>query len=240
VTHDDAFLQDILANPLDDAPRLIYADYLEHTGWPERGEFIRAGVELARTGMRECPTPVRRPSWVSDAWQTVRCGRCRFCRPMFRARALMDAGDHTAAFPFPFACTVESSGPSPDVPVPVLRFRRGFVESVTLSADAFLEHAAALFAAAPILEVTLAGKEPGHRTDGLDTWLWGPFVHWYDAPEADTPHRIPDYLWHALRGPEGWTNHFPTREEALAALSRACVAYGRERAGLPALPAGDH
>ena len=47
MTHDDAFLQDILANPDDDTPRLIYADWLEERGDP-RGEFIRVQCRLAR------------------------------------------------------------------------------------------------------------------------------------------------------------------------------------------------
>ena len=40
MTHDDAFLQAIIENPDDDAPRLLYADWLEERGDP-RGEFIR-------------------------------------------------------------------------------------------------------------------------------------------------------------------------------------------------------
>ena len=40
MTHDEAFLQAIIDNPDDDAPRLIYADWLEERGDP-RGEFIR-------------------------------------------------------------------------------------------------------------------------------------------------------------------------------------------------------
>ncbi len=41
-----AFLDEVLANPDDDVPRLIYADYLEEAGDP-RGEFIRLQCELA-------------------------------------------------------------------------------------------------------------------------------------------------------------------------------------------------
>lgn len=37
----------ILANPSDDAPRLIYADYLEEQGQTEQAEFIRKQIELA-------------------------------------------------------------------------------------------------------------------------------------------------------------------------------------------------
>jgi uncharacterized protein (TIGR02996 family) len=47
MTPDDAFLADIIANPEDDALRLIYSDYLDERGDP-RGEFIRVQCELAR------------------------------------------------------------------------------------------------------------------------------------------------------------------------------------------------
>lgn len=44
---DDAFLHDILAHPDDDAPRLIYADWLDEHNDP-RGEFIRVQCTLAQ------------------------------------------------------------------------------------------------------------------------------------------------------------------------------------------------
>src|SRR5262245_46053167 len=43
-----AFLDDIVANPDDDAPRLVYADWLDEHGDPHRAEFIRAQCERAR------------------------------------------------------------------------------------------------------------------------------------------------------------------------------------------------
>jgi uncharacterized protein (TIGR02996 family) len=42
------FLRDIIANRDDDAPRLIFADWLDEQGQPERAEFIRVQVEQAR------------------------------------------------------------------------------------------------------------------------------------------------------------------------------------------------
>lgn len=45
----DALLAGLLAQPDDDTPRLIYADWLEENGDPDRGEFIRVEIELART-----------------------------------------------------------------------------------------------------------------------------------------------------------------------------------------------
>ncbi len=50
MTHADAFLRDILAHPDDDAPRLIFADWLEEQGDANsvaRAEFIRVQCALA-------------------------------------------------------------------------------------------------------------------------------------------------------------------------------------------------
>ncbi len=41
-------LQAIVENPEDDTPRLVYADWLEENGDPERAEFIRVQCDLAR------------------------------------------------------------------------------------------------------------------------------------------------------------------------------------------------
>ena len=47
MNHDLAFVEEIRADPHDEMPRLIYADYLEDTGDP-RGELIRVQCELAK------------------------------------------------------------------------------------------------------------------------------------------------------------------------------------------------
>ena len=47
MTHEANFLRDILENPGDDTPRLIYADWLDERGDP-RGMFIRVQCALAR------------------------------------------------------------------------------------------------------------------------------------------------------------------------------------------------
>jgi uncharacterized protein (TIGR02996 family) len=44
----DGFLRTIAAAPDDDAPRLVYADWLDEHGEPERAEFIRLQCEVAR------------------------------------------------------------------------------------------------------------------------------------------------------------------------------------------------
>lgn len=45
-TVSDAFLQDILDDPADDTPRLIFADWLDEHGDADRAEFIRGQIAL--------------------------------------------------------------------------------------------------------------------------------------------------------------------------------------------------
>src|SRR6478736_3270237 len=48
MTDDEALLRAVLAAPDDDAPRLIYADWLDEHGDPARAAFIRTQIEIAR------------------------------------------------------------------------------------------------------------------------------------------------------------------------------------------------
>ena len=47
---EQSFLQTIIQNPDSDAPRLVFADWLEEHGQEDRCEFIRIQIELARLG----------------------------------------------------------------------------------------------------------------------------------------------------------------------------------------------
>jgi uncharacterized protein (TIGR02996 family) len=48
MTDGNALLAVIIANPDDDTPRLVYADWLQENGQPERTEFIRLQIERER------------------------------------------------------------------------------------------------------------------------------------------------------------------------------------------------
>ena len=47
-TDEDALLRAVWDAPHDDAPRLVYADWLDEHGDPDRAQFVRLQCELAR------------------------------------------------------------------------------------------------------------------------------------------------------------------------------------------------
>jgi uncharacterized protein (TIGR02996 family) len=52
MARDEAFLQAIIENPDDDTSRLVYADWLDEQGQPDRAEFIRLQVRLSGGAVR--------------------------------------------------------------------------------------------------------------------------------------------------------------------------------------------
>jgi uncharacterized protein (TIGR02996 family) len=52
LTDDEALLRAVLADPADEAPRLVYADWLDERG-DARGAYLRLDLELARSTVRD-------------------------------------------------------------------------------------------------------------------------------------------------------------------------------------------
>jgi uncharacterized protein (TIGR02996 family) len=125
-----AFWAAIRATPEDDTPRLVYADWLDDRGEPDRAEFIRVQCALAKLG------PDRRK------------GRKERVRLEPREKALLAAhGDHWL---FPLRAALQGSNPfdREDGWLSRLRFRRGFLDG-----DSFgLESAHRVAAAGDALE----------------------------------------------------------------------------------------
>jgi len=126
MTHEEAFLQDILECPDDDAPRLIYADWLldheelEGSAKAARGELIHVQCALARC------EPSARPAELQA-----------------RERELLDAHQREWGSLFSrLGCHC-------------WEYRRGFVEGVGLQAAAFLAQAPALCRATPLRHLKL-------------------------------------------------------------------------------------
>ncbi len=231
-----ALIRTILLTPGDDAPRLTYADWCDDNGRMERAEIIR--VQIALAGM----------AWADDsisfAWgpaaeeynQRIMSGRER--RDWLRAREQELHGQIMAG---------EWSGMPEEIcniPPITWNFMRGFVESIKLPTNSFLRHAAAIFAAQPVTSVRLTDREPrngsSHATGGFGL-RW---VHWNRIPEGDEihplyrgeEHWLPAQIYDLIEvpGPE-FQKRFDTAKQAHAALSAACVSYGRQLAGLPPL-----
>jgi uncharacterized protein (TIGR02996 family) len=111
-----AFLDAIRATPDDDAPRLIYADWLEETGDEDRAEFIRLQCARASSGEQAELAP--------------------------REQLLLDRHQHD--WVNPIGALVAS-----------LRWRRGFIDEVSLSGPAFRGHVELLFRLAPIRQLRI-------------------------------------------------------------------------------------
>jgi uncharacterized protein (TIGR02996 family) len=117
---EDAFLEAILENEDDDAPRLVFADWLEENGQPERAEFIRCQCLWARLPR-------------GDARREELRARCRLL--------LKRHGRRWAGLLGPWLC----SG----------TFRRGFLDTVTIPAQVYLEHAADIDRLIPVRRFTV-------------------------------------------------------------------------------------
>jgi uncharacterized protein (TIGR02996 family) len=189
MTHDEAFLEDILENPDDDTPRLVYADWLDDCGQLDRATFIRVQVERAR-----------RPD-ESDRTRALR----RQAEELLRA--------HWDEWVRPLAAVV---GDEPGEgwlrggyhPESLSKFRRGFVSLLDMEARRFLRCAGELFRLAPIRHLRL--RHAGEVAAQLAAcpflrWLEGlEFIDYYSEPIhatamahlADSPHleRL-RYLW---------------------------------------------
>jgi uncharacterized protein (TIGR02996 family) len=81
MTDEQALFQTILEHPDDDAPRLVYADWLEEHGDAERAEFIRTQIEAHRTEENDA----RRKDLESRAEALLRTHR-RAWRAPFKVR----------------------------------------------------------------------------------------------------------------------------------------------------------
>ncbi|MCI0461160.1 MAG: TIGR02996 domain-containing protein [Gemmataceae bacterium] len=68
MARDDGFLDDIASNPDDEAPRRVYADWLEETDQPQRAEFIRLQCALAGAAADD----QRRWAWEARVRQLLR------------------------------------------------------------------------------------------------------------------------------------------------------------------------
>ena len=216
-----ALLRAVLEDPADDAVRLVYSDWLEEHGQPLRAEFIRVQIQVAelRLGLA---TGASEEELAKDSFYQALRQRERKLLGSVLAEGVTCNG-------------YRWSEPLHDLEIQVgyfrhEDFRRGFLAAVGLRRDHLLTHAAELFASHPFTEVRLSDCSPATPALGRPYWRCGSTFLPHDIPSpvfrylanAD-PERIDPFV------------RYPSQELALADLSRACVLFGREQAGLPPL-----
>lgn len=130
MTERDALHAAVCANPDDDTPRLVFADWLQEHDEEDRAEFIRVQIEATRL-------PVGKKRAAKEA----------------RAKELLDAHEKEWAAPVQPFVAGHHSGTYAHHYRPPLVFRRGFVEVLSTDAELFCESAEEMFAAAPIREL---------------------------------------------------------------------------------------
>jgi uncharacterized protein (TIGR02996 family) len=144
MTDGDALLAAIIAQPAEDLPRLMYADWLDEHGQPERAEFIRVQCELSRM-----------PHTGGPEEEDGNCATCKMRKPLEdREELLLSRGGDWVGFPYlkPGGArrnTFLTAGET------YFRFRRGFVADMSCTSADWLAHADAITAAHPIERVRL-------------------------------------------------------------------------------------
>lgn len=170
-----AFLRHIIAEPEDDLPRLIFADWLDEHGEAARAEFIRVQCELAR------PMDQGRVPLLQRHRDGATCG-CRECTLRRRERELwpgVEVAGRWVAMGWPEHLSLVQFQPIP---------RRGFVEQVTCTAADWLRHRAEITAGTPLRRATLTDLRinPGLIQTANDTGGTIRIPIWY---EEATFHR---------------------------------------------------
>jgi uncharacterized protein (TIGR02996 family)/excisionase family DNA binding protein len=195
-----ALLQAIVERSTDDLPRRVYADWLDDHGQPERAEFIRLQLALARAESSE--TRQREQELLAGhgaAWLEA-------ALPGWRLRR--SAGWLTAA---------EKRGKEQ-----MAAFRRGMVEAIFLTLQDFLDQARWLGRHLRTLRrVQLTDREP--LLVRADWYGWS-----NHESVAGASYHLPWQLHQCLppdTAGSHWSHGYRSEAEALAGLSRGCVRY---------------
>lgn len=177
-----ALLAAVKADPDADTPRLLFADWCDDNGEPERAEFVRANVTLSRAPRSGCCDRVGN-TLAADPPGVVPCA-CPWAELTRRHGDLLPAGGFPGCLPFEAVHCWADHGPDPVPPGRRVNWVRGFVDRVACPAADWLAHADAILAEHPVRAVRLTTVPEIHR---LDVWKTlyalsstGP---WYDARE---------------------------------------------------------
>jgi len=208
----------VLLDPDDDLVRLAFADELEATGDLPRAEFVRVQVELANWQASDLCVHNNRPHYrprLGKTCITFRQGgncACKGHALRERNRLLLNVAHHH--WLPAYAPGMEATA-----------WTRGFIDSVRLERETFMQHAAALFSAHPIRSVILTDRDP---CPAGASYFWARET---SPVYLDCSWCLPADLFDLLPYPGGiacpYSNYsFVTPADGHDALSIACVRYG--------------
>jgi uncharacterized protein (TIGR02996 family) len=234
MTAGDALLRSILARPEDDAPRLVYADWLEENGQGERAEFVRVQIRLASRDWTD--NGHTNQALVRRAHGLVRRHKRKWLHP-FQPQEPRESGYVGQRTQGPFGLGMHVVGLLGGQLASV-DYVRGFVSVLSCEVQAFMGHAAEVFRAQPaIVQVRLTDCRPFPFTEeGRPTGRHG--WHNDDFAWEDDGDLIPGELFdllppESIHPDEIGQASFSSADAAHAVLSPACVRLGRSLAGLP-------
>jgi uncharacterized protein (TIGR02996 family) len=218
VTTAESFLADIIANPADDAVRLIYADWLSEHDQEERGEFIRVQIELAKPAFASmaCACQIR--------YNGTLVYRCELCTLVKRERELFQT---YRLVPDRWLAGLPVSQFDWGLP----NWNRGFLAQIHLLCAVWIQHGPALVLQHPIERVELSDKRPGRFEPHSASPYWRFFMLGTGDPQDGD--LLPEELWEAIHCPVGreWPDwEFPTEQAAQSALSKGCIQWAKEKA----------
>ncbi len=165
----------IRETPDDDTVRWVFADYLIEQGQDIRARFVQIQLELAiircgcrKDGLRLDTGP---NGYGPRSWDP--CIHCKkFNLKLAEREFIIEHGiDTLAGFECPIPLVVALAGGG-------ARFRRGFLEEVSCTAEEWIEHGDTIYAATPLREVQLTTYPfqqwqvvPGRTRDELELEL---------------------------------------------------------------------
>jgi uncharacterized protein (TIGR02996 family) len=222
-TEGDLLLAGVLEEPGEDAPRLVYADWLEENGEPYRAMFIRAQIEWA--GVADFPGVTREQRDSEHARELKRRAFDLWLhhaeRSWYGSAYLLGYWNGSEAYDW---------------------FHRGFIDQPVCPLRLWKEYGPTIVRESPVARVVLTDRRPAstpleYTVTDLRQYL--PF--WYEEDVSESPsspptHWLPSWVFGFLTGGELMRSRrrcYPTPEDPWTDLSRACIAWAKSPTPAP-------
>lgn len=224
----ELLLRQILNNPADDLARLVYADWLEEQGskpLKDKAEFIRCSIELETASDKE---KVKLRHWIMGLFKrnVPDDTKKSLLWPEYATvHRICQEGDHFRGLQIDDVNLAYRGGR--------VRIRRGFPFWWQAYNADFVRYAKRMFEHFPVTVVNLNGTDPQPCIEGSVYWLRG----FRSGDNSSIAVALFDLLsggWLHDADGESYANreYFSGTNEAKEDLVRACVRYGRKKAGL--------